>query len=183
MGSGIVLVEEALVWNYLRCTTGLVLVPDSLEVSTVPGAVWECVWIPVGGACSGGPGRWHGRVQLCLIAPRQWHQEQRTFSAEDSLWFWQTKFFSLGSLFFLQKPWVYDLWEVWNGYPRQVRTSDTIPHSFSPQAPDVVPWVRSEAFPYSLSTSAQSFASFCAGVDSILILYLSFVSFCTFVYS
>uniref|UniRef100_A0A452RPX0 Ceramide synthase 3 n=1 Tax=Ursus americanus TaxID=9643 RepID=A0A452RPX0_URSAM len=27
-------------------------------------------------------------------------------------------FFSLGSLFF-QKPWVYDLWEVWNDYPRQ----------------------------------------------------------------
>lgn len=29
-------------------------------------------------------------------------------------------FFSLGSLFFSQKPWIYDLWEVWNGYPRQV---------------------------------------------------------------
>lgn len=51
--------------------------------------------------------------------PCQYHQEELAFSAEASLWFWQT--------FSPQKPWVYDLGEVWNGYPRQVRTSDVAP--------------------------------------------------------
>ena len=119
-------------------------------------------------------------TQMCAavpVCPHQWHQEQLTFSAEVSLWFWQTFFFLLVPGV-LQKPWVYDLWEVWNGYPRQVRTSDTVPHYFSHQAPHVVPWVRSESSSYSLSTSIQSVVSFCAGIDSTLVLYLRFVSFC-----
>lgn len=43
---------------------------------------------------------------------------------------------SLGSLFF-QKPWVYDLWEVWNGYPRQVSHTDVVPSLLSSLSPDL----------------------------------------------
>lgn len=58
-------------------------------------------------------------VSLCMRGPINDIRKSLCFLLKSAFDSGKLIFFSLGSLFF-QKPWVYDLWEVWNDYPRQV---------------------------------------------------------------
>ena len=84
---------------------------------------------------------------------------------------------SLGSLFF-QKPWAYDLWEVWNGYPRQVSHTDVVPSLLSSLSPDLglSPILLSVHF-------SEVLGSFYTGAYlPLFLIYPSLVSFLFFVH-
>lgn len=123
-----------------------------------------------------------GATVTVLVCPHQWHQEELMFSAEICI-LRQRLIFSLlvpwfCFVLFFQKPWVYDLWEVWNGYPRQVSPPWYNPFLMSALGHELnCPWVKSELPSYSLSMSVQFFGSFPTRVYSSLFLtYLSHMS-------